>query len=96
MEMRITARHFDLSPEIKDYVGKRTATLDRYEDLIVSMHMILGVEKRRSISEMTVHVSGHHLVAQSVTDDIYKSIDETTDKMERQIRKLHERVTDYK
>ena len=96
METRITARHFDLTDEIKGYADKRMASLDKYEEFIHSPHLILEVEKHRHISELTLNVSGQQLVAHSITNDIYTSIDETTDKMERQLQKFHDKAKDHK
>jgi len=92
MQVRLTARHFDLTEEIKDYANRRMAVLDRYDNLIHSAHLILEVEKHRQISEITLLVNGQQLVAHSVTDDMYASIDETADKIERQLRKYHDKV----
>ncbi|HDR90968.1 MAG TPA: ribosome-associated translation inhibitor RaiA [candidate division Zixibacteria bacterium] len=95
MDLRITARHFELTDEIKDYADKRMAVLDRYESFIHSAHLVLEVEKHRQMSEITLQVNGQSLVAHSVTDDMYASIDETSDKIERQLRKYHGKMTDY-
>jgi putative sigma-54 modulation protein len=95
MELRITARHFDLTQDIKDYANGKFEVLDRYESLIQSAHLILDVEKHRQIAEITLSVNGQSLIAHTVTDDMYASIDETSDKIERQLRKLHGKMTDY-
>lgn len=95
MELRLTARHFDLTEELKDYAYKRFSILDRYENLIHGTHLILEVEKHRQMSEITVSVNGRQLVAHSVTDDMYSSIDETADKIERQLRKYHDKVIEF-
>lgn len=95
MELRITARHFDLTQDIKDYANSKFEVLDRYDSLIQSAHLILDIEKHRQIAEITLSVNGQSLIAHTVTDDMYASIEETSDKIERQLRKFHSKMTDY-
>ena len=91
MELRITARHFDLTPELKAYTESTTTSLSRYFDRIVDANIILEVEKRRKRAELTIDVYGQKLVSHAETDDLYVSIDEVVDKMQRQLKRYNSR-----
>ncbi|RKZ29815.1 ribosome-associated translation inhibitor RaiA, partial [bacterium] len=64
-------------------------------DKILDAHLIMNVEKHRKSAELTLSVSGQNLVAHSVTDDLFASIDETTDKMERQLKRYNSRINEH-
>lgn len=94
--MRITARHFDLTEEIKNYARKKIEPLSRYFDRIIDTHLVLTVEKHRKSAELSVGVHGQTLVATSETNDLYASIDDVTDKMERQLTKHNDRLSAHR
>ena len=96
MEIRITARHFDLTEELKSYAESQVTSLSRYYDRILDSHLILTVEKHRKTAELSLGVSGQTLISHSETDDMYVSIDEACDKMSRQLKKYRSRFTDYR
>jgi len=96
MDIRITARHFDLTPELKAYAEKRVLPLHRYFDRIMDAHLILDIEKHRKSAELNISVYGQNLVSHAVTDDMFVSIDETTDKMERQLKRYSARFTEHR
>ena len=94
--MRITARHFDLTKDIKDYAERKVFPLAKYFDRIIDSHLILTVEKHRKMAELSMGVYGQTLVAHSETDDLYASIDDVTEKMERQLTKYNDRMSDHR
>ncbi len=91
MEMRITARHFDLTDELKDYIDRQMEFSKKYADHIISAHIILEIEKHRQKSELNLTVNGQSFSSHAVTDDMYVSIDETANKMDRQLAKYYDR-----
>lgn len=95
MQISITARHFDLTQAIRDYVETSCLKLKKYFDQIISIHVTLAWENNRNICEMSLHASKFGLQSQSEEVDMYLSIDNTIDKMEAQIKKLKERVTNH-
>jgi len=95
MQITITARHFDLSKAIRDHVETSCLKLNKYFDQIINIHVTLAWENNRNICEMSLHASKFGLQSQSEEVDMYLSIDNTIDKMEAQIKKLKERVTNH-
>ena len=86
MNIEITARHFDLTPELKEHIENEVSGLTRYFENIISSEVILDVEKYRQTAEIKVKVYNASLNGKSDTDDMYASIDKVIDKLERQIR----------
>ena len=57
--------------------------------------MILTVEKLEHKSEATVNVPGETLYAESVENDMYAAIDTMVEKLDRQVKKFKEKLTDH-
>ncbi|HNQ43184.1 MAG TPA: ribosome-associated translation inhibitor RaiA [Candidatus Cloacimonadota bacterium] len=95
MHITITARHFELTKAIRDYVESSCLKLKKYFDQIINVHVTLALENNRNISEISLHAGKFGLQSQSEEMDMYLSIDTAIDKMEGQIKKLKDRVTDH-
>jgi putative sigma-54 modulation protein len=95
MQITITARHFELSKAIRDYVESACEKMNKYFDHIINLHVTLTLENSRNLCEITLHASKFTLQSDSEEMDMYLAIDNTIEKMESQIKKLKERVTDH-
>jgi putative sigma-54 modulation protein len=58
--------------------------------------MVLGVEKDVQMAEATIHVSGADLFAKAESDNLYVSIDQLVNKLDAQIRKHKEKLSDHR
>ncbi|MBN1755046.1 ribosome-associated translation inhibitor RaiA [bacterium] len=96
MDIRIVARHFDLTPEIQDYAESKIEPLTKFFDRIIDTHVVLDVEKHRKLAEISMKVYGTHLVSSSTADDLYLAIDDAARKIERRLRKYKEKLKDHK
>ncbi|MCH9024334.1 MAG: HNH endonuclease [candidate division Zixibacteria bacterium] len=69
----ITARHFDLSDEMRAKAEDEMEGLKRYFDNIISAELILATEKHIKKAELKVRVYNQTLAAKADTDDFYSS-----------------------
>ena len=95
MQINITGHHIDVTEPLRAYVLEKMTKLERHFDHVTIVHVILTVEKQVQKAEATVHVSGPDLFAQNETADMYASIDGLIDKLDRQIIKHKEKVSDH-
>ncbi len=95
MQITITARHFDLTNPIRDYVEQSCEKLSKYFDHIINIHLTLSLENSRNIVEMNLHASKFDLHSVSEEMDMYLALDDAIDKMEVQLKKLKDKVTDH-
>ncbi len=95
MQITITARHFELTKAIRDYVETSCLKLKKYFDHIITVHATLALENSRNICELSLHAAKYSLQSQAEEMDMYLSIDTAIDKMEGQIKKLKDRITDH-
>lgn len=87
MKVNIVGKNLEVSDYLRDLTNKKIAKLERYlkPDTLVSV--TLAVERSRHICEVTIPFDGIVLRAEEVTGDMYASIDNVLDKLERQIRR---------
>jgi ribosomal subunit interface protein len=87
MLKKITARHFDLSAEMKKRAEGEMDRLNRYFDNIVSAELVLDTERHRHLAELRVNVYNNMITATGETDDMYNSIAVAVDKVKAQLKK---------
>jgi len=94
MKVRITARHFDLTDDLKSFAETRMQTLTRYFSNIIDVHLKLDVEKYRHTADLNATVYGTVLSCSADSNDMYASVDEVANKMEAQVKKYKSRLQD--
>lgn len=87
MTINVRGKNLDVTPALKDYVEKRMKKVTKYFDKTGDISVILKVEKGHHQVEVTVPVNGILLRGEESTPDMYASIDQVMDKIERQIEK---------
>ncbi|WP_346353451.1 ribosome hibernation-promoting factor, HPF/YfiA family [Azotosporobacter soli] len=87
MTIAVRGKNIEITPALKDYVTKRVSKVTKYFDNIGEMSAVLKVEKGRHIVELTVPINGMILRGEEATADMYASIDQVVEKIEKQIEK---------
>jgi putative sigma-54 modulation protein len=95
MQLNITGHHIDITDALRNYVSGKLERLERHFDHVTVIHCVLTVEKLRHRAEATVNITGGQLFADATEADMYAAIDALVDKLDRQIRKHKEKVTDH-
>ena len=95
MQLNLTGHHVELTDPMRDYVNTKMERLERHFDHVTDVHVVLSVEKTRHKAEATMNVSGGKLFADSVKEDMYAAIDGLVDKLDRQVKKHKEKLTDH-
>ena len=95
MKFEYTGRHIEVTPALRSHVEEH---FDRLKHLFdgdnVKAHVIIEVEKGRHRSEMIVKWRKEVLTAATKNDDMYQSLSQTIDKIEKQALKLKNKVID--
>ena len=95
MQLSVTGHHIDVTEALRNYVGKRLARLERHFDNMTDIHCILTVEKLQHKAEATIYVGGGTIHADSIEENMYAAIDTLVDKLDRQVKKFKEKLTDH-
>ncbi len=97
MKIKIAGRHTDASPALRDYVIEKTEALERFFDRIVSVDVVLSVEKERQIADFHAHlINRKQIDAREESTDMYASIDKAIDRLKRQLVKFKDQLLDVK
>jgi len=97
MEIRITARHFQLTDNLHKFAEEEIKRLEKYYDHIIGSELTLSVEKSsRQIAELTVKVYGTVLASKAKAFDMYIAVEQVIGKMETQIKKYKAKLRDKK
>jgi len=93
MKVKIAERHTAQSDALRVYVVEKTEVLERYFDRIISVDVILSVEKERQIADFHAHLTNRKIIkAHEESPDMYTSIDKAIDRLKRQLVKYKDRL----
>ena len=95
MQINLSGHHVDITTPLRDYVTSKMERLECHFDQVTDIHVVLGVEKLRHKAEATMHISGGDIFADSVEENMYAAIDGLVDKLDRQLKKHKEKITDH-
>jgi putative sigma-54 modulation protein len=99
MRITISGKNIIVTDALKDRVTKKLSKFERFFGSNTEVHATLSVEKDRHIFEVTIPFNGMLLRGEEATDDMYMSIDNVIEKLERQVRKqktkLERKMKDY-
>lgn len=95
MQIIVTGHQIDVTPALRSFIEGKFERLERHFDNLTNIHVVLRVEKERQKVEATVHVNQRDLFADAEHADMYAAIDSLIDKLDRQIKKHKEKLTDH-
>lgn len=95
MQLTLTGHHVDITDSLRNYVETKFEKIERHFDHVVDVQVILTVEKLRQKAEATVHLSGSNIYADDTQEDMYAAIDGLIDKLDRQVKKHKEKITNH-
>ncbi len=96
MQVNITFRHLDPTEALKAHVRDRVHHVQRYIDRASEAHAVLHVENVDHHAEITVKAGRFLLRGCAKSTDMYASIDAAADKIERQLKKHKEKLSNHK
>jgi putative sigma-54 modulation protein len=96
MKINLTGRHVEISDAIRKHIEARLEAAASEWPKIGSVHVVLNLEKQtRCIAEVVVQAPRHGTVeAREESHDMYRSVDQAIDKVDRQVRRWKEKMQD--
>lgn len=95
MHVIVTGHHIEVTPALRAYVTEKLQRISRHFDHVISVNAVLNVEKHLKTAEATVFAAGKSLFANSSDSDMYAAIDALADKLDKQVRRYKDRLTDH-
>jgi putative sigma-54 modulation protein len=95
MQLNLTGHHIDITDSLRNYVEEKIQRIERHFDKVTNTHVILTVENVRHKAEATINMTGNNIFAENTEDNMYAAIDGLIDKLDRQVKKHKEKLTDH-
>ncbi len=96
MNIIVNGRHLDLTPALKDYAEEKIKKFERYFSNITEAIVTLSIEKYRHKAEVLLKANGVLIQAEGITGEIYSSIDEVVEKLDRQVKRYKEKLVSHR
>ena len=94
--MKITGRQMDVTSALKRYIRSRFERLQRYDVSPDRLEIVLSVTKHQHTAEVVCSIRGKRFQAKTSTTEMYATIDQLVDRLDKQIRKYKERRIAHK
>ena len=95
MNLEFTGRHIDVTPALKAHVEEQFKKLEHlFDGKPAKAHVIIEVERGMHRSEININWRNEALTANTSVPDMYQSLSQTIEKIEKQARKLKDKVID--
>ena len=97
MQIEVIGQNVEVTQALRAYVSEKLERLDRHFGNLISTHVVLRLERVQHYAEGTVRVGGRpqDIHADADAEDMYAAIDLLVDKLDRQVRRHKQKVTDH-
>lgn len=92
MKLTMTGKQIELTQALKERISDRFSKLDRYFHTEPEAAVTLSVQREKQVVEATIYSGSLIVRVEEATDDMYVSIDNAVDILERQLRKHKTRI----
>ncbi len=96
MQIIVTGHHLEVTDSLRTHVNSKLEKIGRHFDNVTDVHVILSIEKLMQKAEATVHINGATMFAEDHQEDMYSAIDDMVAKLDRQITKHKEKLTNHR
>ncbi|MBW1864078.1 MAG: ribosome-associated translation inhibitor RaiA [Deltaproteobacteria bacterium] len=93
MQTSVTFKNIDSSENLRTYVSDKLDRFDKYLYNPAEASVVLSVEKFRHIAEINIKGDRLNINGKEETEDMYSAIDMVLDKLEKQIKKSKEKLS---
>lgn len=93
MKIEFTGRHMDFTPALRSHTEEHFNKIEHlFDGRPPKVHVIIEVERGMHRSEAILNWRNEVITAETSVDDMYQSLSQTVGKIEKQARKLKDKV----
>jgi len=96
MNVEIVGRQVEVTPALREFATERIRKLERLLGEPLEAHVVLAIEKHRHVAEIKLKAPHAVFSGQMESEDLYTSIREVADKIERQAIRHKEKAADHR
>ena len=75
MQLSISGHHINVTDALKSYVTSKLDRLERHDEHITHVHVVLSVNKLVQRAEATLHTHGAEIFADAENEDLYAAVE---------------------
>ena len=91
----VTGRHVQVTDGMKQHAVERISKLERVGKRIIDVHVTMDIQKLSQRVEILMKYGNTIIKSHAVADDMYVSIDQAVDKLDRQLKKYKKRLQEH-
>lgn len=91
----IIGRHVQITEAMKKYAWDKLAKIERFHNHIMDVHVTMDINKIEHSVVIIVKFDHFKVKSQAVTTDMYASIDQAIDRLQRQFRRWKDKIQDH-
>lgn len=95
MQLNITGRNLEITPAIRNSTTEKFQRLENHFHQITHVNIVYHLEHITHIAEARLHAYGAEIHATAEDKDLYSAIDSLVDKLQTQIVKHKEKMTNH-
>lgn len=96
MNITVEARHMKINDDTRQYTEKKVGKLEKFNDQVKSVDVILDHESGHCIAEIIAHINKKPpVIAKHEHEDLLASVDLCVDKISQQLKKEKEKLKDH-
>jgi putative sigma-54 modulation protein len=91
----IIGRHIQVTDAMKQYAWDKLSKIERFHNHIMDVHVTMDIQKLEHSVVIIVKFDHFKIKAQAVTTDMYVSIDQAIDRLQKQFRRWKDKIQDH-
>jgi putative sigma-54 modulation protein len=95
MNLNVTGKNIQITEGLRSYVDKKMDRIKFYFPHLIDVHVVMEVEKIIHKVEITIQGEGKVFHSEYKAEDMYESLDGLIDRVERQIKRYKEKLSDF-
>lgn len=94
MQFQLSGQRIEVTEALRNHAEGKLDRLTRLDDRIISLNIVLSMDKLQQCAEGTLKVAGKTLQTKATENDMYVSIDKMFDTLLTQLRRHREKLCD--
>ncbi len=96
MQVNVTFRHMDATDALKSFAAEKVQRIEKYISTPADADVVLSVEKYMHKADITIKAHGMMMRGKEKSEDMYASIDRAMQKIEKQVRRYRDKISNHK
>jgi putative sigma-54 modulation protein len=92
MKLRLTGRHFEVTPHLRRHIVERFDRLERFDHGVIEGDVVLFKDRAFDVAEGKVHLGHTILTAKARGTDMYVAVNEMFDKVQTQLQRYESKL----